>query len=390
MTLYTLQVPDPAPGEDWTTVVPGLRIYDVTGITATLETASLPVTTIFDASNNGNDGTYLQDVPPFGPVFVPGLVDGNDAVDAQRLPSSGSVFIEGPSVIGWDASWTLTWWEQTPVIVGSSTFYKYVGAMAPAAPDIIIFQQTGTGLDYLEVTGNTPWRTAPGTIPNDGAPRMLAVQFDHNTGTLECYLNGTLVPWDVTGTAPATSTPPSGTFQLGNGGLYSANVLDELAIFRTAFLPIFFALLYGDQADFAAYSNLILTSGPRLYYHFAPNPTATGATPGLQITNGSSVVALIGDGFAAQTTPGPYAYSWQPKQQSNARGNDGILTTVGIPQLILPGGYTIGTRTPDMAPADQWSNIVVWWSDDYEQAVDPARQYDYGRGAHLVYRQIGT
>lgn len=388
MALYVIRPDNPPPGEDWQAAVPGQYLYNVTGVYAALNTDALSATTIEDASGNGNNGTYIQDVPPFGPVFIPGLVDGNDAVDAQRLPSTGSVFIEGPSVVGWDASWTLVWWEQTPVLVGSSTFYKYLSAMSPAAPDIIIFQQTGTGLDYIEVTGTTPWRTAPGTIPNDGAPRMLAVMFDHNTGLLSLYLNGTLVPWLVTGSAPATSTPPTGTFQLGNGGLFSANVLDELSIYRTSFLPAFFAALYADQADFTAYNLVALSGGPELYYHFAPNTPATGRQVTLSITDSNNEVERVPSGFDALATPGPYAWSWLPALNSAAENATAKTITVPLPKLLLPAGYTIGTKTLDITPTDQWSDIAIWWNSDVMDASQEINPYAYPPGATLVYRQV--
>lgn len=390
MTLRVVNVPNPPAGQDWSTVVPGNFLYDVTGVNATLTTASLPVTTIADASGNGNDGTYLQEFPPFGPVFIPGLVVGNDAVQAQGAPANHNVSISGPSVVGWDASFAIVWWEQTDVIVGSSTFYKYLSDTTPGAPSIDMFQQTGAGLDYLEVSGVPSWRSVPGSIPNDGAPRMLAVMFDHNTGTLELYLNGTLLPWDVTGTAPAATAPPAGTFQLGNGGLFSAEQLDELSIYRTSFLPAFFADLFSKQGSFAAYNAAALAPGPKLYWHFAPNPAPTGRTPALEVTDGTTTVDRIGDGFPAVLTPGPYQFSWQPRVPANTQTPAGTLTLVGMPPLVLPAGYVLGVRTPDLRPGDQWSDIAVWWDDALQSMTIDLPAYVYPPGAFYTYRQIGV
>lgn len=388
MPLYVIRPPDPPAGQDWQASVPGQYVYDVTGVYATLTTFALPATTIPDASGNGNDGHYFQYAPPGGPDFTAGLVVGNDAVLAAGTIPSHEVQVQGPAaVIDWTTSWCITWWEQ--LAVNSGTAFKYVADWNSGTEEIVLFATYGAGANFLVIQGGaTDWTTVTDAIPNDGLPHFFGVQFDHNTGLAECYVDGALVAWATTGTPPATATASSGTFELGNGALIAADITDELAIFRNAFLAVFFSNLFAHQGDFTAYAAAVASGTPELYYHLAPNAPSTGRQVVLNITDGTNDVELLCSGFDPLATPGPYAWSWLPKLNSAAESPDSATVTVPLPKEVLPAGYTIGTVTLDIEPTDQWSDIAIWWNSDIMDSTVSVEPYAFPPGALLVYQQI--
>src|SRR5204863_4308339 len=80
VTLSVVRIPNPPAGVDWSTVVPGAYLYDVTGITATLTTSAV-VGPMLDASGNARDGNYNGAGPA---SFVPGLVAGDLALQCDN------------------------------------------------------------------------------------------------------------------------------------------------------------------------------------------------------------------------------------------------------------------------------------------------------------------
>ncbi len=162
---------------------------------------------------------------------------------------------------------------------------------------------------------------------------------------------------------------------------------DEIAAGLGTFSAGAIAAAYAARGSFAAYSFLFGGGFSQVYYHLDETTTGPGRTPALEITDGTTTTVRIPDGFTAQTTPGPYQFTWLPTASSDTRDPSGTITTSAMPQLVLPGGYTVGTRTPDLQPADQWSNINVWWDDNIQQSRVPI---DYPPGARLVIIPAGV
>lgn len=390
MTLYTLVVPDPPAGVDWQTVVPGLRVYDVTGITATLATdvsVGPAVQQLLFGATNGAGSVLKFVVQPFS------------ATENQFEFRSESTFIglsdTFPSLsdgqphmfaVVWDGANEHYYLDGAPIGIAQPVTPSGIGGaldpgeMGFAGPGSTIIDEMSThraalsagqiaSLHAAGLAGFAGYNTAimaltPGTYYHFDGPSPTAVCADASgNGHDADYTSVSGSPQFVPGLVPGNdalhwSAPPG---------------IDETRVINAPF-----------DVDWDGPFTIIMWS---LQETGVPS---TGRTPGLSITDGQTEVVLVGDGFTAQATPGPYRYSWQPRQQSNARSPDGLLTTVGIPELILPGGYTIGSKTPDLAPADQWSNIIVQWSDTYQQLTTLLPPYDYPPGAFYTYKQIGA
>lgn len=97
--------------------------------------------------------------------------------------------------------------------------------------------------------------------------------------------------------------------------------------------------------------------------------------PALVITDGvSQVMNLPGaSGEAASITE---TYCWAPTADSIQTGTGGSNSASIPDKLILPVGFTIGSSTPNIQAADQWSGIVIW-----TQEIP-----NYGMGAEVAAR----
>ena len=95
----------------------------------------------------------------------------------------------------------------------------------------------------------------------------------------------------------------------------------------------------------------------------------------MEITDGTNIVGLYP---APQGSPGIDLYSWIVDLADNSVSPQSNQITTSIPALVLPGGYTIGSRTPAMASSDQWSNVAIWWNDNQDPNLGGAiLPYDY-------------
>lgn len=390
MTKYLLQVDNPPPGEDWRTVVPGRYLYDVNGITATLVTdggGAFP--NCPDASGNGNNATYSGAAS----AFVPGLVPGNDAL--QRIAALGDQIVSTHPIVDVTSPFTVVVWLELdapgPHDIGLA-FYSVGPPTNALGWDLRI----PVGFpDRWFVTGtrnmagnNTTFETGAGTVPYDSAPHMVAVTFDPGGAPQNnLYLDGVLIPWDITDVAFISNGPSTGwNFNVG----YSPLITDEIAIIPGALTAGQVAALYATGGAFATYEPAALALSPLAYYHLDGAAISTGRQPSLIVTDGTHDVLAIPTGFQAVGTPGPYRYSWQPNLNADTQSSDGTLTTVAVPQIVIPAGYVIETRTLDLQPTDQWSNITLWWDDTAQVTDDGPPDFLYPPGAFYVYQQLGT
>jgi len=390
MSLYVVTVPDPPPGVDWTTMVPGYQLWDVTGITATLVSASGPSPNALDASGVGNDGTY-----PNGHQLLAGLVPGDDAMGASS--GVGEYLLVQHPVVAWTGDWTIEYLTQT---VGGQYGWGFIASVGTGAhPSQFLQFAGGPPNDYLflQATGaglvGGVWQSPNGSFPSDGLPHLVGVTYVSGTDTLAFYVDGVNVgavenfgPWGALNLLDTLFLNHNPAFPTVGQDAY----VDELAVYATALSGAQMAAHQAARGAFGTYAAAVLADGPSAYYHLDDTLIGGGRTPNLQITDGTHLVQSISPAFAAVTQPGPYNYSWQPSSGSNAQTADGTLTTIGTPPLVLPGGYTIGTSTPDLQPTDQWSNVVLWWSTDIMDLLAEFNPYAYPPGATLQYRQIGA
>jgi hypothetical protein len=226
-------------------------------------------------------------------------------------------------------------------------------------------------------------------IPEDGLPHLLAVT--QTAGTVVFYVDGVAVANMFTSTSPPSNTMT----QAGINGPFPGNGIgegtcDEWAVWQHVLSPADIASLQAARGSFGAYSAAVQALSPTIYYHLDDDSTALGRTPVLEVTNGTHAVGDFTNSFPAVTTPGPFRYSWIVGLGNAAQTLFGQLTSTPLPPLILPGGYTVGTFTPDLTAGDQWSNISLWWNDSLQALLQGTNAFDYGDGAYLVYHQIGT
>lgn len=390
MTKYVVPVPDPAPGADWSTVVPGIYLWDVVGITAQLTTGTAG-NLLADASGNGNDGTFTSPTP-FG-AFVPGLLAGLDAWQPNAAPGTPHFDAANlPNVVdAFTAPFTVAWWQRydaSEIGGGSALFVTASNTLATGFQIAGVAVPDGAGGGALQV--NVPgggWASPDHVLIADGAMHFVELVYDGGTG-FDLRVDSALVPWAVA--VPVFPTDPVDFTQLGNPDI-GAGTYQALGFFSTALSGGDSAALYAAGAGgIGAYVAAALTFGPTALYLLDGVSGGTGREPTLLVSDGTHNVLAIPTGFGAVTSPGPYGYAWQPGLNADTQSADGALTTVAIPALVIPAGYTIGTQTLDLTPTDQWSEISVWWDDSVQQLAANLGPYDYGNGAHLIYHQLGT
>lgn len=384
MALYVMRPPDPPPGVDWLTAVPGEYLYNVTGITATLAALGGDPNVAVDSSGFGNDGIYVNDWTH----HVAGLVAGNDA--AHSINDQG--FIESFYIPDPTAAITFVGWH-TRTLPGP----RLLPFSVPAAGghNMILVQVVGTdsnsfgdpaGAIRVELDALGATAVSAGGVWVDPGPHMLVVSVTPSFGVINAYVDGVNVLNVALGPVVYADAPEGVNFLPGAAG---ANpIMDELAVFDYAFQATQPNDLYvASFAGFAAYNAAVMNRSPVIYYHLDDPVAGAGRQALLNITDATHRVLLVPTGFAAGPNPGTYAYSWQPRLAASSQTPDQLFTTVATPALVLPAGYSIGTNTPDLAPSDQWSNVAVWWDSNIMDAQAGLGAYLFPPPVHLVYHQ---
>lgn len=390
MTKYVVPVPDPAPGADWQTVVPGIYTWDVVGITAQLATGTLDGQ-FYGVSYDGTSGvaTFYLDGLPIGTASNPPLpvhASANTMLFGQ--PTTGPGIWDEPAYF----NGTLGDGDMATMFAAASVSYAtYVAAVLARTP-----------IAYYHLD---PF-PSPGAVAADASGNGNDLTYDSNTGVFPMVPVPGLVPGgqaiEVSGTEIAEGTVAG----IGTGSFSQIGWVKPGA-FNQGLLLGFLQLNPGGETTWVLQSQnqpgtpllrlLRVTSlSPVNIQQFdSPDGTftpsvGTGRTPSLVVSNGTDDVLVIPAGFQAVTTPGPYGYAWQPGLNADTQSTDGTLTTVAIPTLIIPAGYTVGTQTFDLEATDQWSNIALWWDDVYQTVTSDAYDYGFPPGRYYTYKQAGT
>lgn len=386
MVLHVVSIPDPVPGVDWRHTVPGRYLYNVTAVQAVLNGVSNLRAN--DASGNGNNGQYLTFTPSLArsPFGQPGALPDDAAITFDNPGSWGPrVQIGLPTTMVWNGNITLEWWYQTLATGGGSDWC----VMKPTVTDALFWRVGFNGAMQLNWTGATPgWLldTPAGTLLRDGAWHHYAFVLNIATPALSnIYRDGVALGVSITG-SPVPEFTSESSFHFDTQLDAPTGGMDEWALYPSALSAARVAAHYAARTSFAAYNAAVTADAPAIYYHLDEVGGSGGREPALEITDGFSIVELVPTGFVRSGTVGTQTFSWQPRLQAGAESADETLVTVPTPELVLPAGYTIGTLTPDLAPGDQWSDIVLWWDDAYQTATETAASYQYAPGAHLVYQ----
>ena len=393
MTLTTFALDTPAPGTDWSFVIPGINLVALTTIGGQLLTnlGDPNVVVLHDASGAG----YILEIhaPPVTQHLMLGqsgaLVD--DAAiafsDLAQTTHYGVALNPQTYPIDFSGDFSLEWWQKATTTADLPIPLAFAVIGGP-----LWTVQVGPGTNvYLSdhVHGDN---IAPTCFIADGAWHHYVWTWDQaNQNAIAFYVDG----------APVAGVVHPGGYPARVVGLQTLEVgdvspadpvgfLDEVAVYPRA-------LTAGEVAQhFTAavgglglYTKQVLQSGATGYWHLDENPTDAPRLPTLEVLNGAT---LLGDYPApvAQDVNTITSYTWF----ADARGTPGSATpavvTIGVPPLVLPPGYTLRSLTAGLQDSDQWQNLRLLW-DDALQSVGPGYQpYAYPPGAFLEYHQEGT
>lgn len=388
MTLRTITVPNPSPGQDWVTVVPGKYLYNVTGIIATLTTD--PGVVAADASGHGNTGGYVFDAPGFAVLMLGqgGAIPGDAAVHLSDLGgATGYGTVEQLSFTAMDFSgdFSIEWWSQITATAAETGIFFW----DDAGVDLHQVTFNSAGNLFLELNGTHVYRSVNGAFVLDGAWHHYVWSYTAASPlTTALYRDGAVV---ALAARPAANIaiPASATLaRWGGSPTGTPGGLDEVAVYPVALSAARVAAHFAAAGDFGAYSAAVLADAPAIYHHLDDAGGPGGRQPTLLITDGSITVEHVPSGFPTAALGTDFVYSWQPNLQAATESLGGTLVTVPLPELHLPAGYTVGTETFGLAAGDQWSAITLWWDDAYQTAQQAADSYLYAPGAHLVYQQV--
>lgn len=385
MALYTLAIDAPGPGLDWEATVPGQYLWGIKGITATLTTD--PALTVVDASGFGNDGAYATGTaqstpPPFGQL---GAIPGDAALAYYH--ATGGTFNQGwtgPQLLGmdWSADFSIEFW-----LLSAGDMNDFLGVNLPGGHTVSIRRATASPQQMDLEVDLGPFNAPVDALLHDGQWHSYCWTYHPGAPpTVLFYRDGALH-------GPVTSVATPGALPILNTNIvcifpFNASQpvgIDELAIYNTALTGPQVAAHYGARGDFSTYFPAVLADAPRLYYHFDETGGVGGRQVCLTVTDGTRVVETIPSGLPELTSGTVFHYSWQPDLQSRSESEGAGLVSVPTGSLILPAGYTVGSQTLDIGPADQWSEILVWWDSALQDVLFLGDPFRYPPGAHFVY-----
>jgi hypothetical protein len=389
MTLRTVAVPAPAVGQDWRYIIPGQYVEDVVAVTATLVTLQKP-TTAPDASGNGRPLTYTNNAFTTYSQTGPFAGSPNLAVN-QSNGASGLATQIGTRAPSTD-------WNLATLSVGG--FIKCNGTAQGemwTADNTLGFVHHGWRFDIDASGGDNrlilQWK-AGGAALNLGtvAAGWHLVGVTYDGANVRGYIDGVLQA-----TVPAAASVDAVSEPMGLGG-YGDNTNNfpfkgsmagwfvNAGVLSAARWLAYYTAATGSGS--AAYKAAVLADSPMALWLLDDAITSPSRNATLEITDGTNLVGVYPGGTLTGSAPA-FTWTWSVDLPSGTQGPNAQVTTVAIPRLVLPAGYTIGTRTADLAPTDQWSGITVWWDDTVMDTAPDLNPYVYAPGATLVYQQIG-
>lgn len=380
MPLYVLQVAPPALGADWLATVPGQFLWHVTGISAQLATfdPTIPVA-MLDRSGNARDGIYGASGDTTGLSFVPGIVPGDFAVQGVAGTVGEVVLTDDP----FTGDFSVAWWLQFDA---GSTIYTTLVASGPSGPTVRVNGQP-PGFNLAFHLQRIPDAIHQddfflGSDPIDAAPHLYVWTYEAATDTGTFYFDGVLV--GSRSFTPNPMTRVTDHLLWGSVGAGQTQTYDELTIFDYALGAGDVAALYAaGTSNFDAWAAIVSALAPFAWYALDDAAPSVGRTVVFEVTDGTRPLLDVGPGEPPSSSVGASHYSWTPTLASSQALPDLLTISVAIPDLILPAGYTIGTRTLDIGVLDQWSDVVVWWNSDVMDLANPPDPFVYAPGAYL-------
>lgn len=386
MTIRTQIVPDPPPGVDWSTVVPGEYLWDVLTVTATLEAVG--------GCASFNPNTAMDPSPSAGVGFFSYV----DLVASAFDPGAGPFTLE---------LWSR--WADNGVPVGQ-VFAALDPGFDPGEPVIDMSGAPTAGYAIqIAVPVHQLLGVASAVPPGDTGWHHVVYVCTGSGGTLEIFEDGAslgslaLTPYAI-GPIFANELGAGAHFPPAQG---CSTPLDEVALYHSALSPAQIAAHYAAMCvGFADYSAAVLADSPVSYYHLDEPPGATtvsdatgnnnggivqgnptfgipGAVrgggpryPALTITDGANVI-LVAPSATGQVNGTTVQYSWYLANASSIPTPGTGIVSIALPRLVLPAGYVVESVTGELEPADQWTEITVWWDDTLMDGMAGITPYDY-------------
>lgn len=364
MAIRTITVTPPAAGTDWTYTVPGQWWPRLIGVIATLTTATT-VTSVVDESGNGRTATTLP---------VTSYVLGNVG------PFSGgadnwSIFNPGPNTPGASNAFAAS---ASALALNTATFSADTWLKIPTATNGIsgifgMFFNAGSGQKYglnaadgsanpdpATVDFSNSFRAFFATGPGRNAWHHVGLTYDGATWTL--YIDGASAATHAGDPPPGTGTACSAS-AAGNrsAGSITGNQA-AVAYYGTALSGAQMAAHAAVSSSWGAYKTAVLADSPLAFYKVGAPPVGASRISTLRVTDGTNAIIQVPANFSAATTQA-FIWSWQVLGTGVQSSTDGTINSVAIPELNVAPGYTIGTRTLDLAGTDQWSSITLWFDD---------------------------
>lgn len=380
MPLYVETLPDPVVGTDFTFVVPGQYVWDVLTVTAELEPRSNVVSGfMLDQSGNGRTGNYGFGGNTSGLTFIPGLVDGGLGVQSVTQ-WVGQVSLTDDPFAG---DYTVGFWRRHDVGLNNYT------ALVARAGGAITVRCNGNppGFRAAFHMGRDPDGINPGdwffgSDPIPAGGHSYVWTYVAATGTGSFYLDGAL--YGSQSFPPHAMTRTTDSLEWGVVGATTTETYDELFLFDRALSAGEISDLYATTVDgWDVYSSAVLALAPFAYWPLEDAPLDGGRQVALEVTDGTRPLLDVAPTFGVSGTISTYTYTWQTWLSSGGGNPPLTLQSIALPQLILPAGYTIGSRTLDLSPVDQWRSVVLWWDSDMQDQRAGSDPFVYPPGAYL-------
>lgn len=388
MTLRTISVPNPAAGTDWKYTVPGQWLLDLSSVTANLS-SSVTVATFPDETGNGHDLTidptagYTVGAPgPYGG----GANDYATAHDASTGGNNGPCAVTASDILFGSASLTVDGWWYSLSMGATNDNGDMWGLFRP--PNGQDFSAYGARPSTTQINMGFQSIGSAGTVKSNYATTNAwhHMAWVYSAPTWSCYVDGALS--FTTNTHPPINRGVTQRFEVpGNHGLGTWHgSAGGVAYYASALSAGQIAAHAGAGGSWAGYRAAVLADGPGAFWGLNTAPTLAQRSVSLEVTDGTRTVLSVPGFQSAQTGLG-FAWTWLVGASSSVQSTSQATTVIAIPPLVLPAGYTIGTKTLDLAGTDQWSNIAIWWDDAAQQQQQGTSDYVYPPGVTYVIRR---
>jgi hypothetical protein len=359
MVLRVQPVPAPAAGRDWSYTVPGQYQMDVKAVQATLLTPA-NITTALDSSGNGLN-LAVTDASSRLTWAAPGPYGGGASNFA--LAATESLTLAAASLKTGNSALLGTNPQSIVALVNLGTFvdtgWSTIAMRQLAGTIQLALALLNNGHDPADLQG--VFSGSFFTLANGLLPRNAWHQVGATVDGVDwrIYLDGVLKA-TVAGHQPAAATTPF--FWCDSGFENVQNRIAAVAVFPATLTAGQMLAYVAAQGSNAAYKAALLADAPAALWMLDDTGNMGSRKAVLEVTNGTTTVADFPGGSISGVN-GSFTWTWGSQTPGITQSADATVNLIQIPDLILPGGYTIGTVTPDLGLADSWTNINIWWDD---------------------------